>query len=138
MDDEFYKEIYAKFQNEYSNKTEKEIKEMVETMEKCLNPKFKNLLTVCPSNNLNAQIDVAILNALLRAVKKGDDPSKQALSARELSKRSTQKKSPKIIVEQDYSKYQKQLHLALDWNRADIARKFIFTDELSDQVKQSI
>ena len=128
MDPEFREEIKAKFKSEYSAKNDEEINKMVDIMQSCLDPKYKHLLTVCPSNNLNAQIDLAILNALLQAVKQEDNAQDN------LTSRSIQKKSFKKQLEPESSKYQKQLHLALDWNRADIARKFIFTDELSDKV----
>lgn len=124
MDEEFLNEIENKFKLEYNKKSEKEIKDMVKTMKECLDPSFKHLLTVCPATNLNAEIDVAILNALLQAVKQEID----LVQADKLVKKKGRH------LEYD-NKYQKQLHLALDWNRADIARKFIFTDELSDKVK---
>jgi len=66
-----------------------------------LNEKNLDLLTVCRPVNDNADIDVAILRALLK-------------------KQSTD--------------YQTQLKLSISWNRVDIARKFIFTDENIDKV----
>ena len=128
MDEEFLNEIENKFKLEYNKKSEKEIKDMVKTMKECLDPSFKHLLTVCPATNLNAEIDVAILNALLQAVKRKQLTDIDSVQANKL----VQKKGRHLEYD---NKYQKQLHLALDWNRADIARKFIFTDELSDKVK---
>lgn len=70
-----------------------------------------NLLTVCRPTNGAAEIDVAILRALLKKEKSG------------------------VISSGDEEKYhQSQLRLALRWNRIDIARNFIFIDENRDKV----
>lgn len=67
-----------------------------------------HLLTVCRPLHGVAEIDVAILRALLKKEKTTD---------------------------KDVSEYyQSQLRLALKWNRIDIARNFIFTDENRDKV----
>lgn len=67
-----------------------------------------HLLTVCRPLHGVAEIDVAILRALLKKEKTDD---------------------------KDVSEYyQSQLRLALKWNRIDIARNFIFTDENRDKV----
>lgn len=66
-----------------------------------------NLMTVCRPVNDHADIDVAILRALLRKEKS-----------------------------QESATYlQTQLKLALKWNRIDIAKKFIFTEENTDKVR---
>jgi hypothetical protein len=99
---------------------------MTDTMLKCLKPKFRHLLSVC----CNYEIDLAILNVLLQAVK-SNDPK---LTSKLLQKNG---KFFSLHIDND-NRYQRQLHLALDWNRADLARKFIFTDELSDKVNQIV
>jgi hypothetical protein len=104
---------------------------MTDTMIKCLQTKFSHLLTVCGSQS--SEIDVAILNALLQAVEKKSEkkPVDMKLAVQKLVQRKGQ--AVPMPISND-NKYQKQLHLALDWNRADLARKFIFTDEISDKV----
>lgn len=74
-----------------------------------LDIKNLNLLTVCRPFNGVAEIDVAILHALL-------------------------KKEKSVVAKQEY--LQSQLRLALKWNRIDIARNFIFTDENRDKVRK--
>lgn len=69
-----------------------------------------HLLTVCRPVNGVAEIDVAILRALL--------------------------KKEKAAGNDDINAYQSQLKLALKWNRIDIARSFIFTDEHRDKVSE--
>ena len=105
---------------------------MTDTMIKCLQTKFSHLLTVCGSQS--SEIDVAILNALLQAVEKKSEkkPVDMKLAVQNLVQRKGQ--SIPMPISNENNKYQKQLHLALDWNRADLARKFIFTDEISDKV----
>lgn len=55
--------------------------------------------------SINTEIDVAILHALLRSEKDTKETESQS-----------------------------QLKLALSWNRVDIARQFIFTDDRKDNV----
>ena len=98
-------EIRLKFKKDYPKKEEKEINQMTESLIKCLNVDLRHLYTVCRNND---DIDVAILNALLRS--------------------SIGANSEKM------NRFQVQLSLALAWNRADIAREFIFTDEIKDQI----
>lgn len=74
---------------------------MLEYTELCL--EHEHLINVC---NINTEIDVAILHALLR--------------------------SEKVTSE---TESQSQLKLALSWNRVDIARKFIFTEDRKDNVR---
>lgn len=121
---QFRDEIEFKFKESFGTKDHKKIQDMTDTMLKCLKPKFKHLLSVC----YNYEIDLAILNVLLQAVKSYDP---------KLTSKSLQKKGQffSLHIDND-NRHQNQLHLALDWNRSDLARKFIFTDELSDKVSQ--
>jgi hypothetical protein len=82
------------------------IANIVGFMEKALDPKYNHLFTVCKPINSNAEVDVAVLLALLKAEKKQKDVD------------------PAIA----------QLWLALEWDRIDVARKFIFNDNLKDKV----
>ena len=85
-------------------------------IEKSLDEKYAHLLTVCKPINDKAEIDVAILNALLKAEKENS------------------KKEPKN--ESSLGPAIAQLSLALQWNRVDVAKNFIFADEqLKDKVK---
>jgi hypothetical protein len=91
-----------------------EVKEKIlNNIEKALNPKYAHLLTVCKPVNSNAEIDVAILLALLKAEK-------------ESMQRNEKDTDPAIA----------QLWLALEWNRIDVAKKYIFNDELKDKVSK--
>jgi hypothetical protein len=62
--------------------------------------------------NSKLEVDIAILRALLKKAEK------------ENIKHSENKTDPAVA----------QLRLALEWNRVDIAKKFIFTDEVKDRV----
>lgn len=103
------KEILVKFKKDYPKKEEPDINQMANNLIKCLNVDLRHLFTVCRHND---DIDVAILNALLHSE-----------SNSHMSKSDKQKH------------FQIQLGLALTWNRVDIAKDFIFTDELKDQVR---
>ena len=105
MESIFKEELKKRFEMEYPKKTDKDINEMNDDLEMCLNPKFRYLFTVCRTYD---DIDVSILKALLQVGKKKDAKSNN-----------------------------EQLKLALKWNRPDIARDYIFTDELKDQVISS-
>lgn len=83
-----------------------------EVIQKTLHPDNLHLLTVCRSRNGNAELDVAILEALLNE-KKGQKDSDDKISQ---------------------EKFQSQLKLALKWNRIDIAKNYLFTDDNSDKV----
>ena len=74
---------------------------MISHIESLLDPKYDHLITICRPINGNAEIDVAILKAFLKSTK----------------------------VTKEENKYEAQLMFALAWNRIDIARSFIFTDE---------
>ena len=125
MEDSFWDQIKSMFKKEFPNKKDPEIKEMVENMKECLEPKYNHLLTMLSSANLSMDIDVAILNALLQAVK-SEKPSHGEKETEERQKNETR-----------FNKYQAQLRLALTWNRVDVAQKFIFTDELKERVNLS-
>ena len=117
MDDLFWEEIRSMFKKEFKSKNDTEIKEMVDNMKVCLEPKNNHLLTILSSNNFNTEIEAAVLNALLQAVKL--EKPKDEESAKTVTK---------------FNKYQSQLKLSLKWNRVDLAQKFIFTDDLKDRV----
>ena len=74
---------------------------MIGHIESLLDPKYDHLINICRPINGNADIDVAILKAFF--------------------------KSTQVTVGENM--YEKQLMFALDWNRVDIARNFILTDE---------
>ncbi len=97
--------IREKFKARYDKKMP-EIEKMVEETEQVLNPKLRSLLTVCRPHH---DLDVAILQGLLQAV---SETGGEGLKER----------------------YQAQLKLAMTWNRVDIARDFILTDELKDKI----
>jgi len=98
--------IREKFKASYEKKTADEIEKMVKETEQVLNPKYRHLLTVCPPHN---DLDVAILHGLLQAVRetRGEGVKERCMT---------------------------QLRLAMRWNRVDIARDFILTDELKDKI----
>lgn len=78
------------------------MKSIMESIEKTvLIENNLNLLTVCRPVNEQAEIDVAILLALLK----------------------------KEANENTHKYLQTQIKLALSWDRVDIARKFIFTND---------
>lgn len=114
---------------EFPNKKEHEIKKMMVFIEAILNPSFSHLVTVCRPTNGNAEIDVAILNALLKAKgkEKLDETKKQEV-------RDADSKDPDFSERPEVNQYQEQLRLALAWNRIDMARNFIFTDENKHKV----
>jgi len=58
--------IREKFKTRYGGKTPDEIEKMVKETEQVLDPKYRDLLTVCRAHN---GLDVAILDGLLQAVK---------------------------------------------------------------------
>lgn len=82
---------------ERADKTIKHIKE-------ALKLENLNFLTVCRSRNGRAELDEAILKALLYA-KKGNENDNME------------------------KEFETQLELALSWNRIDIARKYLFIDQ---------
>ena len=106
--------------NEYSRKpSHKDIDTILAYIEKCLDPKFQKFLNVCRPVKGKVEIDVAILIALLKATE-------------------TNEKSENKRDDNDDSKLKTtiaQLDLALEWNRVDVAQKFIFTEELKNKVR---
>lgn len=101
------------------------VTDILGNVEKALKEEYHKLLTVCRPINGKAEIDVAILRALLkkeeakREKKNGDEDES-------------------TLAEADKYRYlQTQLSLALKWDRIDIAQNFIFTDENRDKVKKS-
>jgi hypothetical protein len=107
-------QIRNKLCNEYPKKPMKDIDPILEFIEKSLNPKYSHLLTICRPVNAVAEVDIAILRALLK-------------SEKENTQRSKNKIDPAVA----------QLRLALEWNRIDMAQKYIFTEDLKDQVKST-
>jgi hypothetical protein len=101
LDAKLKDEIKSRVAKEYPARKPIEIENIYLGIEKSLDASYAHLLNVCSPINGNAEIDVAILRALLRKEK---------------------------------LQFQSQLELALNWNRIDIARNFIFTDENKDFV----
>ena len=64
---------------------------MTDCMSKCLNPKYRHLLTVCQSQNSKSEIDVAILNALLQAVQEKIEDKKEEKKEENKTKKSKKK-----------------------------------------------
>ena len=85
-----------------------EKKKILDLIQSSLNPKYMHLVNICRPINGNAEIDVAILKAFLKSTE----------------------------GTKEENKYQTQLRFALSWNRIDIARSFIFTDENKDVVRK--
>ena len=106
-----YEEIKNKIYKEYPDRKTCPEEKCQLILKQSLNPKYQHLLTVCRPINSKAEIDVAILNALLKA-------------------ESVTSKNEKSKLES----YRAQLNLALKWNRVDIAKNFIFTDDIKDCV----
>ena len=104
-------EIKENLKKEYDGKniSDKTCTEILECIEKAVHPKYHHLLTACRPVKTNIEIDVAILNALVK-------------------KEFSHNGKSKIEI------YKDQLDLALTWNRVDIAKKYIFTEELKKQV----
>jgi hypothetical protein len=96
------------------------VTDILGNVEKALKEEYHKLLTVCRPINGKAEIDVAILRALLK---------------KEEAKR--EKNESTTLAEADKYRYlQTQLSLALKWDRIDIAQNFIFTDENRDKVNK--
>jgi transient receptor potential cation channel subfamily M protein 6 len=110
LDPNLRAEITEKLPPQHKNKPEVREK-ILSNIEKALDPRYAHLLTVCKPVNSNAEIDVAILLALLKAEK-------------ENTQRNEKDTDPAIA----------QLWLALEWNRIDVAKKYIFNDELKDKI----
>ena len=113
MDSKFREEIRRELINEYPEKTEEKIEVLLCLIEKTLNPVFFHLISVCSPKNGKAEVDVALLRALLRAENENT------------RRRSSSNLDPTIA----------QLRLALEWNRVDICIKYIFSEKLKDNVK---
>ncbi len=109
LDASFLEELEAKALKEYPTQHPVVIKKILKNIASALDPSYYHLLTVCNANNGQADIDVAILRSLLKANNKGD------------------------INENEI---QVQLRLALKWNRIDIARNFILTEENKEKVNE--
>lgn len=106
-------EIRAQLCKEYPDRPSEYIQPILEWVLKCLDPRFSHLLTMCPVANSKAEIDVAILLALLK--------SEQSSAVETDSK---QRVDPAVV----------QLKLALEWNRTDIIKNYIFDEEVKDNV----
>ncbi len=115
LDPKSREEIRGKLINEYPKKPLKDIEPILAMIEKALDPVYAHLLTICRPRNGNAEVDMAVLQALLKAEKENTEAKKDSANV-ELAKA--------------------QLALALEWNRIDIVKKYIFTDELKDQVSR--
>lgn len=106
MSDEFWEEVKHHLIIGLSNT--KDPNKRAETVLKYIKEALKlenlHLFTVCKSRNGRAELDVAILEALLYAEKD---------------------------IEQEFGT---QLKLALSWNRIDIARKYLFIGQNIDRV----
>jgi transient receptor potential cation channel subfamily M protein 2 len=100
-------ELGIKAREEYPNLKQNVIDDIINNIELTLNPIYSQYLTVCKTNNGEGEIDVAILQALLKA------------------------KSKNVVNE---NSIQSQLRLALKWNRIDIAKNFILTDENKEKM----
>jgi hypothetical protein len=111
-------EIRTKLINEYPKKPLKDIELILDMIERALNPIYAHLLTICRPRNGNAEIDMAVLQALLKAEKENTEQKKDTANNIELAKA--------------------QLGLALEWNRIDIVKKYILTPELKEQVGLNI
>ena len=95
-------EIGIQARKAYPKLDQKVIDKIITDIESALNPIYSQYLTVCKTNNGEGEIDVAILQALLKANSK-DTNSEISI--------------------------QSQLRLALKWNRIDIAKDYILTDD---------
>ena len=95
-------ELEIKAREAYPNLNQTVIDDIINNIEKALNPIHSQYLTVCKTNNGEGEIDVAILQALLKANSKGTN---------------------------NENSIQSQLRLALEWNRVDVAKDYILTDE---------
>jgi hypothetical protein len=107
LDETIMDELRVRARREYPNKKPKEIDVILRDIEMTLNPKYSQFLTVCKPINGNAEIDIAILRALLKAKNKSVN---------------------------NENEIQTQLRLALKWNRIDVAKIFIMTDENKDKL----
>jgi hypothetical protein len=107
LDKSIMDELKKRAQKEYPNKKSEEIDVILRDIEMTLNPKYSQFLTVCKPINGNAEIDIAILRALLKAKNKSVN---------------------------NENEIQTQLRLALKWNRIDVAKIFIMTDENKDKL----
>jgi hypothetical protein len=101
---EFFNQFYEK------DKIEKDkLEEGYTNFEESLDPRYDHLLTLYdPGDDSNLEIDVAIFLALLNKDKKNK--------------------------EMDLISIKNQLKLAMDFNRIDIAKKFIFVEDISNIV----
>lgn len=100
QNDEFKQEIRERVEDRYKGQTDK-INKIIGHLTDTLKEEKLHLLTVCRPVNGHAEIDMAILRALLKA--KTNDS-------------------------------RVQITLALEWDRIDITRNFIFTDQKKDTV----
>ena len=108
LDQSFVDELEAKAHKEYPTQNPAVIKKILKNIAGALDPAYYHLLTVCNAKSGKADIDVAILRSLLKANNKGDNINENEI--------------------------QIQLRLALKWNRIDIARNFILTEENKEKV----
>lgn len=111
LNDEFRNEIRQKLLQTYPNKKPAEIDHILKFIEGSLIPEYQHLLSVCKPLNGKAEIDMAVLKALLQA-------------------ENTAKTFNHELI-------QGQLRLALEWNRIDIARDYILNEEVKDRVRPS-
>jgi hypothetical protein len=118
LDSKSREEIRAKLRIEFPGKNVNDINAILEKVENALNSASLHLLSVCRPINGNVNIDIAILLALLKAQKQiTENVDGNAVAS-------------KFLLEKA------QLRLALEWDRIDIAKKYIFdnSSELKDKV----
>ena len=102
LDASILADLALKAKEEYPGQKQSVIDDIIKNIELTLDPMYAQYLTVCKTSNGEGEIDVAILQALLKAKGKGVRNEKSI---------------------------QSQLRLALKWNRVDIAKDYILTAE---------
>jgi hypothetical protein len=102
LDPAILADLALKAKEEYPGQKQNVIDDIIKNIELTLDPMYSQYLTVCKTSHGEGEIDVAILQALLKAKGKGVRNEKSI---------------------------QSQLRLALKWNRVDIAKDYILTAE---------
>ena len=102
LDASILDDLALKAKEEYPSQKQSVIDDIIKNIELTLDPMYAQYLTICKTSNGEGEIDVAILQALLKAKGKGVRNEKSI---------------------------QSQLRLALKWNRVDIAKDYILTAE---------
>jgi hypothetical protein len=144
-DASFWEAIKLKTSEYFPDK--EKIDSVMTSVRKALREEYLNLMTVCRPVNENAEIDVSILRALLKKEKTrskktvaNQDGDDNDLIKKRKEKKEEKESIPNFVsqMSDDEKYYQTQLKLALKWDRIDIAKKFIFTDENKDKVRAQI